>query len=62
MILQLANDEYPEALCDLAQFYEYGIGTEENSKEAKKLYKRAMELGVSRAEAHFKKLKKGFFF
>lgn len=62
MILQLANDTYPEALCDLAQFYEHGIGTEANAKEAKKLYKQAMELGLGRAETHFKRLKKGFFF
>jgi len=65
LIYSLAmNDNYPEAICDLAQFYEYGIGVEKEKEEAERLYKEAMELGVSRATQKYEKLKKqnrGFF-
>lgn len=60
----LAMDDYPEALCDLAQFYENGIGTKKDKKRAEHLYKDAMELGIKRAKAHFERLQqsnKGFF-
>jgi len=50
------NDNYPEAICDLAQFYESGIGTSKDKHKAKELYKEAMELGISRAENHYKRL------
>jgi len=58
------NEEYPEAICDLAQFYEYGIGIGKDKKQATLLYREAMELGIQRAEAHVKRLEnenKGFF-
>ncbi|RLA67743.1 MAG: hypothetical protein DRQ78_02240 [Epsilonproteobacteria bacterium] len=53
---RLATDNYPEALCDLAQFYEYGIGTSRNKSRAKALYKEASNLGIKRAIKHYKKL------
>ncbi|UFH59953.1 tetratricopeptide repeat protein [Sulfurovum mangrovi] len=57
-IEQLAEKEYPEAICDLAQFYEHGIGTQKNRKKAKALYKEAMQLGIKRAQKHFERLNK----
>lgn len=60
----LAMDDYPEALCDLGQFYENGIGTKKDKKRAEHLYKDAMEFGIKRAKTHFERLKqqnKGFF-
>ncbi len=65
LINRLALDEnYPEAICDLAQFYERGVGTDKNSKKAEALYKEAMELGIKRAIGHYERVKKqnrGFF-
>ena len=53
----LANhDNYPEAMCDLGQFYEYGIGTDKDKNQAKLLYKNAMELGIKRASAHYERI------
>ncbi|WP_373032977.1 tetratricopeptide repeat protein [Sulfurovum sp.] len=60
----LALEDYPEALSDLAQFYEYGIGTGKDQKKAEQFYKEAMDFGIKRAEKHYKRLKKqnrGFF-
>ena len=60
----LALEDYPEALCDLAQFYEHGIGTGKDNKKAEQFYKEAMDFGIKRAEKHYKRLKKqnsGFF-
>lgn len=60
----LAMDDYPEALCDLGQFYENGIGTKKDKKRAKHLYKDAMDFGIKRAKTHFERLNqqnKGFF-
>ncbi len=54
----LAAEDYPEALCDLAQFYEHGIGTKRDKKKAEQLYFEAMEAGVVRAEKHYNRLKK----
>lgn len=55
---QLAyKDHYPQALCDLAQFYENGIATNKDKKEALSLYQEAMELGVERAQKHYERLK-----
>lgn len=54
----LAVEDYPEALCDLAQFYENGIGTGRDIKKAKQLYKEAMEAGIARAEKHYNRLKR----
>ncbi len=64
LINTLAMDDYPEALCDLGQFYENGIGTKKDKKRAEHLYKDAMEFGIKRAKNHFERLKqqnKGFF-
>ena len=50
------DDDYPEAICDLAQFYENGVGIDKDKKRAEMLYKEAMELGVKRAAAHYERL------
>jgi len=55
-ISQLAQDQYPEAICDLAQFYEHGIGTNKNRKKAFRLYEDAYDLGVDRADKHLTKM------
>ena len=58
------NDDYPEAICDLAQFYEYGIGIDKDKEKAMMLYEEAMDLGIKRASEHFERLNKqnsGFF-
>jgi len=52
------NENYPEAICDLAQFYEKGIGLNKDPKRAEALYKEAMELGIKRAQKHYKRLHK----
>lgn len=60
----LALEDYPEALCDLAQFHEHGIGTGKDTKKAEQFYKEAIDFGIKRAEKHYKRLKKqnrGFF-
>ncbi|HHD79353.1 MAG TPA: sel1 repeat family protein, partial [Epsilonproteobacteria bacterium] len=59
------NDDYPEAICDLAQFYEKGIGISKDKKKAEALYKEAMDLGIQRAMDHYERLRKenkGIFF
>jgi hypothetical protein len=62
---KLAIDEnFKEALCDLAQFYEHGIGTIKDKERAEDLYKQATKLGIRRARGHYDRLKKhnkGFF-
>lgn len=58
MMQTLAEDEYPEALCDLGQFYENGIGTTQNSIKAETLYKKASESGIKRAKKHYLRIKK----
>lgn len=58
LIQTLALKDYPEALCDLGQFYEYGIGTNKNKKKAEELYKASMELGIYRAKTHYERIKK----
>ena len=52
------NDDYPEAICDLAQFYEHGIGISKDKYKAEALYKDAMDAGIKRATEHFTRLKK----
>ena len=52
------NEEYPEAICDLAQFYEYGIGVKKDTKKALKLYDEAMQLGITRAMRNYDRLSK----
>jgi len=53
----LASKHYPDAICDLAQFYEYGIGVPKDKKTALKLYEKAFELGVDRATKHINRIK-----
>ncbi len=58
------DDDYPEAICDLAQFYEHGIGIGKDKKRAEMLYKDAMDLDIQRAIGHYERLRKqnsGFF-
>ncbi len=52
------NDNYPEAICDLAQFYENGISVKKDNKKAEELYKEAMELGIHRATNHYVRIHK----
>jgi hypothetical protein len=52
------NDDYPEAICDLAQFYEYGIGIDKDKKKAELLYAEAMDSGIKRATDHYERIKK----
>jgi hypothetical protein len=54
----LAMENYPEALCDLGQFYEYGIGTKKDTAQAESLYKKAADLGIKRAIKHYERLRK----
>jgi len=58
------NDNYPEAICDLGQFYEHGVGVKKDKVKAKELYEEAMDAGIKRAKNHFTRLnksKKGLF-
>jgi len=52
------HDDYPEAICDLAQFYENGIGTTKDKKKSEALYKEAMDLGIHRAIDHYERIQK----
>ena len=54
----LAEKNFPEAICDLGQFYEYGIGIDKDKKMALILYEEAAEMGVERAKRHVERLKK----
>ncbi|WP_052746147.1 tetratricopeptide repeat protein [Sulfurovum lithotrophicum] len=58
LINRLALDDYPEAICDLAQFYENGIGIGKDRKKAEELYREAMEQGVKRAALHYERVQK----
>ncbi len=57
LMRKLANKGYPDAVCDLAQFYEYGVGVAQDKKIALKLYEKAFEMGVSRATRHINRIK-----
>jgi hypothetical protein len=60
----LALEGYVEAICDLGQFYEYGIGIKKDRKKALSLYEEAHQLGLERAKELHDKLqnaKKNFF-
>jgi TPR repeat protein len=50
------DDDYAEAICDLGQLYEYGIGIDKDMVRAEELYKEAMELGIQRATTHYKRV------
>ena len=52
------HDDYPEAICDLAQFYEYGIGIDKDKKKAELLYEEAMNSGIKRATDHYERIRK----
>ncbi len=52
------DDDYAEAICDLAQFYENGIGIDKDKQRAEALYRDAMESGIKRAEGHYERLRK----
>lgn len=52
------DDDYPEAICDLAQFYENGVGIGKDKKKAEQLYHEAMERGVKRAVLHYDRVQK----
>lgn len=54
----LALEDYPEALCDVAQFYEHGIGVSKDQKKAEHFYKEASHFGIKRAEKHCTRLEK----
>jgi len=54
------EDDYAEAICDLGQFYEHGIGIDKDRQRAQALYKEAMELGIKRAKRHYERLKNNF--
>ncbi|MFK5976694.1 MAG: tetratricopeptide repeat protein [Sulfurovum sp.] len=58
IINNLATGNNAEALCDLGQFYENGIGVTKDKKKAETLYKDSMELGITRAKTHYKRVKK----
>jgi len=58
IIDKLAVDENAEALCDLGQFYENGIGVTKDKKKAEKLYKKSMDLGIKRAKTHYNRMRK----
>jgi hypothetical protein len=47
------DDDYPEAICDLAQLYENGIGIGKDRNRAEILYQTAMDLGIKRAATHY---------
>ncbi len=55
-INRMAINEYPEAVCDLAQFYEHGIVVDKNKKKAFSLYQDALDLGIQRADAHLTRM------
>jgi len=64
LIKELASKNCAEALCDLGQFYEHGIGTQKDTKSAEHCYKQAIELDLDRAKNLYHKMrknKKGFF-
>ncbi|MDD5405736.1 MAG: hypothetical protein PHE73_02200 [Sulfurovaceae bacterium] len=64
LIKELASNNCREALCDLGQFYEYGVGTEQDVKQAEYCYKQAIELDLDRAKNLYNKIRKknkGFF-
>jgi hypothetical protein len=55
-INRMALDDYPEAVCDLAQFYENGIVVDRDKKKAFSLYQDALNLGVQRADGHLSRM------
>jgi hypothetical protein len=59
IIYELAiKENYPEAICDLAQFYEYGVGVKKDRKKAMKLYDEAIQFGIARAMRGYERVSK----
>ena len=58
IIHELAQEDYNEAVCDLGQFYEFGIAISKNEKKAKELYEKAFSSGLQRAKAHLERISK----
>ena len=56
-INRLAEEDYPEAICDLGQLYEYGIGIGKNKRHALLLYEEAAQMEVERAQRHYDRLR-----
>ena len=53
----LADQNFAEAICDLGQFYEHGIGIGKDRQMALLLYEEAAEMGIARAQKHYERLK-----
>jgi len=53
----LADQNFAEAICDLGQFYEHGVGIGKDRQMALLLYEEAAEMGVARAKKHYERLK-----
>jgi len=54
IITALAEKDYPDALCDLAYFYRYGVAVKKDIPLAKKYYYKAASLGLKRALKSYK--------
>jgi len=57
-INRMAEEDYPEAICDLGQLYEYGIGIDKNKHHALLLYEEAAAMGIERAQRHYERLRR----
>ena len=53
----LADQNFAEAICDLGQFYEHGVGIGKDRQMALLLYEEAAEMGIARAQKHYERLK-----
>jgi hypothetical protein len=53
----LADQNFAEAICDLGQFYEHGVGIGKDRQMALLLYEEAAEMGVERARRHYERLR-----
>ena len=56
-INRMAEEDYPEAICDLGQLYEHGIGIDKNKRHALLLYEEAAAMGIERARQHYERLR-----
>ena len=57
-INRMAEEDYPEAICDLGQLYEHGIGIDRNKRHALLLYEEAAAMGIERARQHYERLRR----
>jgi hypothetical protein len=53
----LADQNFAEAICDLGQFYEYGVGIGKDRQMALLLYEEAAGMGIARARKHYERLR-----